>query len=83
MKGFGEAWPCSVFRRTRQPIDGVRIENVLCEILNLRQDHVLILDLGADEQTARESSTFMWPGIPEAESGWWWFDRIPEDARVR
>lgn len=69
MKAFGEAWQYSVFYCTLKAIDRVRMENALREILNLRQDQVLILDLGANEEAARESSTFMGPGMPEAESG--------------
>lgn len=69
MKAFGEAWQYSVFYCTLMAIDRVRMENALREILNLKQDQVLILDLGANEETARESSTFMGPGMPEAESG--------------
>lgn len=69
MKAFGEAWQYSVFYCTLKAIDRVRMENALREILNLKQDQVLILDLGANEEAARESSTFMGPGMPEAESG--------------
>lgn len=69
MKAFGEAWQYSVFYCTLKAIDRVRMENALREILNLKQDQVLILDLGANEDAARESSTFMGPGMPEAEAG--------------
>lgn len=69
MKAFGEAWQYSVFYCTLKAIDRVRMENALREILNLKQDQVLILDLGANEGAARESSTFMGPGMPEAEAG--------------
>lgn len=69
MKAFGEAWQYSVFYCTLKAIDRVRMENALREILNLKQDQVLILDLGANEEAARESSTFMGPGMPQAQSG--------------
>lgn len=69
MKAFGEAWQYSVFYCTLKAIDRVRMENALREILNLKQDQVLILDLGANEEAARESSTFMGPGMPKTESG--------------
>lgn len=52
-----------------EPIDCVRMENALREILNLKQDQVLIFDLGASEEAARESSTFRGLGMPEAQSG--------------
>jgi CRISPR-associated protein Cas2 len=69
MKAFGEAWQYSVFYCTLKAIDRVRMENALREILNLKQDQVLILDLSANEEAAQESSTFMGPGMPEAQSG--------------
>lgn len=69
MKAYGEPWQYSVFYCTLKAIDRVRMENALREILNLKQDQVLILDLGANEEAAREYSTFMGPGMPEAESG--------------
>jgi hypothetical protein len=39
------------------------------EIMNQKEDQVLIVDLGSSDQNARESSTFMGAGVPEAESG--------------
>jgi CRISPR-associated protein Cas2 len=69
MKAFGETWQYSVFYCTLKAIDRVRMENSLREIINLKQDQVLIVDLGANVETARESSTFLGPGMPEAESG--------------
>ncbi|QYU70529.1 transposase [Leptolyngbya sp. 15MV] len=59
--------PC--FDHSDFSVNRARPGNALREILNLKQDQVLILDLGANEEAARESSTFMGPGMPEAESG--------------
>ena len=68
-KAYGEGWPYSVFYCPLKSIDRVRLENGLREIVNLKEDQILIVDLGSNEDAARESSTFMGVGIPEQESG--------------
>ncbi|MCI0365525.1 MAG: CRISPR-associated endonuclease Cas2 [Phycisphaerales bacterium] len=69
MKAYGEAWQYSVFYCTLKPIDRVRMENDLRETMNMKVDQVLIVDLGGNEDAARESSTFLGTGVPEQESG--------------
>ena len=69
MKAYGEGWQYSVFYCTLKAIDRVRLENSLREIMNHNMDQILIIDLGGNEETARESSTFMGAGVPEQESG--------------
>lgn len=39
------------------------------EVMNQKEDQVLIVDMGANEEAARKSSTFMGTGVPEPESG--------------
>ncbi len=69
MKAYGEAWQYSVFYCTLKPIDRVRLENALREVVNLKVDQVLIVDLGANEETARESATVLGSSLPEQECG--------------
>ena len=69
MKAYGEPWQYSVFYCTLKAIDRVRLETALRETMNLKEDQVLILDLGANEDAARGSSTFLGVGIPEQEGG--------------
>jgi len=69
MKAYGEGWQYSVFYCTLKAIDRVRMENALREIMNHKEDQVLIVDLGGSDEAARDSSTFMGAGVPEAESG--------------
>lgn len=69
MKAYGEPWQYSVFYCTLKAIDRVRLETALREIMNLKEDQVLIVDLGSNENAARESSTFLGIGMPEQESG--------------
>ena len=69
MKAYGEAWQYSVFYCTLKPIDRVRLENDLREVVNLKVDQVLIIDLGGNEDSAREASTFLGANTPEQEGG--------------
>lgn len=67
MKAYGEPWQYSVFYCTLKPLDRVRLENALREAMNQKEDQVLIVDMGANEDSARESSTFLGAGAPESE----------------
>ena len=69
MKAYGEPWQYSVFYCTLKDIDRVRLETALREIVNLREDQVVIVDLGFNEQAAREAATILGPALPEQESG--------------
>lgn len=69
MKAYGEGWQYSVFYCTLKSIDRVRMESALRELANLKEDQILIVDLGGNETAARESSTFMGAGVPALESG--------------
>jgi CRISPR-associated protein Cas2 len=69
MKAYGEPWQYSVFYCTLKAIDRVRLETALRDTMNLKEDQVLIVDLGGNEDAARESSTFLGVGVPEQESG--------------
>jgi len=69
MKAYGEPWQYSVFYCTLKAIDRVRLENTAREVLNLKEDQLLIVDLGGNEEAARESATVVGQSLPEAESG--------------
>ena len=69
IKAYGEGWQYSVFYCVLKPIDRARLENALREIVNLKEDQVLIVDMGGDDDRARENSTFMGAAVPEQESG--------------
>ncbi len=69
MKAYGEPWQYSVFYCTLKAIDRVRLENTAREILNLKEDQLLILDMGSNEEAARDAATVLGPGLPEAASG--------------
>lgn len=69
MKAFGEPWQYSVFYCCLRSIDRVRMEAALREELNLKEDQVLIVDLGANEDAAREAARTLGPKPPEPDSG--------------
>lgn len=69
MKAYGEPWQYSVFYCTLKAIDRVRLENAAREILNLKEDQLLIVDLGSNEDAARESATVLGQSLPDQESG--------------
>lgn len=69
MKAYGEAWQYSVFYCTLKAIDRVRLENAAREIMHLKEDQLLIVDLGGNEEAARKAATVLGQSLPEGESG--------------
>lgn len=69
MKAYGEPWQYSVFYCTLKAIDRVRMENDARDVLNLKEDQFLIVDLGSNEEAAREAATVLGESLPEAETG--------------
>ena len=59
MNGFGEPAQYSVFICDLSPKERALLETALTEILNLREDRVLIVDMGPSEGRGRESFTTM------------------------
>ena len=69
MKGYGESWQYSIFFCVLRDIDRVRMQSDLEAEMNLKEDQVVIVDLGADEESAREAATVLGPSLPEQEGG--------------
>lgn len=69
MKAYGEPWQYSVFYCVLKAIDRVRLENAAREILHLKEDQLLIVDLGSNEDAARDAATVLGQSLPEQESG--------------
>ena len=57
MNGFGEPAQYSVFICNLSPKERALLETALTEILNLKEDRVLIVDMGPSEGRGRESFT--------------------------
>jgi CRISPR-associated protein Cas2 len=69
MKGHGEHWQFSVFFCILKPIDRVRMQTQLESAMNLNEDQTMIIDLGPDEEVARQSATVLGPSLPHGEKG--------------
>ncbi len=59
MNGFGEPAQYSVFVCDLSPKERVLLEEALTEILNLKEDRVLIVDMGPSEGRGGESYTVL------------------------
>jgi len=55
-KGYGEPWQYSIFFCVIKAIDRVRLQTELEGVMNLKEDQILIIDLGTDEPTARSQA---------------------------
>lgn len=66
MRGYGEAWQYSVFYCVLKAIDRVRLENDLREVINMKEDQILVIDLGSNEEAARDAAKVLGERLPEA-----------------
>lgn len=64
-KGYGETWQYSIFFCILKPVDRVRLQTELEAVMNLKEDQVLIIDLGTNEETARANAVAL--GQPQDE----------------
>lgn len=69
MNGHGEHWQYSVFFCVLKEIDRVRMQSQLEEVMNLKEDQCVIVDLGPDEVVARDAATVLGPSLPKGETG--------------
>ncbi len=69
MKGHGEHWQFSVFFCVLKDIDRVRMQTQLEEAMNLKEDQVMIIDLGPNEEVARQTAVFLGPAVEQNDSG--------------
>lgn len=66
-KAYGEPWQYSVFYCVLSDIDRVRLERDIIEVANLKQDQVLIIDLGRRDGDVRGHLTTLGPSLPEPD----------------
>lgn len=69
MKAYGEPWQYSVFYCVLKDIDRVRLEGDLREAINMKQDQVLFVDLGGNEDAAREAAQVLGVAGVEPDEG--------------
>lgn len=68
-KGFGEPWQFSIFFCVLKPIDRVRLQAELEEVMNMKEDQVLLIDLGQNEDTARTAAVTLGQSLDEPLEG--------------
>jgi len=69
MNGHGEHWQYSVFFCVLTDIDRVRMQGRLEEAMNLKEDQCVIVDLGPNEEAARDAATTLGPSLPSGDTG--------------
>ena len=69
MKGYGEHWQYSIFFCALRAIDRVRMQSDLEEEMNLKEDQVLILDLGENQDAARAAVTVLGQSLGSLDMG--------------
>lgn len=69
MKGHGEHWQYSIFFCVLKSIDRERMQTLLEEAMNLKEDQTVIIDLGSNEDLARQAATVLGPSLPQGDSG--------------
>lgn len=67
LKGYGKHWQFSIFFCTLKPIERVRLQADLEAAMNLEQDQALIIDLGPDQEKARQAATVIGQSLPPAD----------------
>lgn len=68
-KGFGVPWQYSVFFCTLKPIDRVRLQAELEDVMNLKEDQALLIDLGESRDAAFASAYVIGQPLAGAERG--------------
>lgn len=70
MKGYGEHWQYSIFFCVLKEIDRIRMQSDLEEVMNLKDDQVMVVDLGSNEAEARAAAKILGqPLVTLQESG--------------
>lgn len=69
MKGYGEPWQFSVFFCVLKNIDRVRMQTELEAEMNQRDDQILVIDLGGDEEAARNAAVVLGQAMKPVDSG--------------
>jgi len=68
VRGYGERWQYSVFFCVLKDIDRVRLQSDLEAEMNLKEDQVVIIDMGPDEKAARNLAATLGQSLPTRES---------------
>ena len=67
LKGYGDHWQLSVFFCVLKELDRIRLQSDLeCE-MNIKEDRLMIVDLGENEEHARKAITSLGSPPPEPD----------------
>ncbi len=66
-KAYGEPWQFSVFYCTLSEIDRVRLERDLAEVANMKEDQILVIDLGLRDDAFQNNVKTLGPSLPEPD----------------
>lgn len=69
MCGYGEPWQYSVFHCFLKEIDLVRMRTQLEDIMNLKEDQVLVLDLKNTDPNERPALSSLGRSVPPTPTG--------------
>lgn len=65
VKGYGGFWQYSVYFCELRAVDRVRMQARLEEVMNLKEDSVMIADLGEEESSVRQSIVEIGQRLPK------------------
>lgn len=68
-KGYGEPWQFSIFFCVLKAIDRVRLQAELENVMNLKEDQVLLIDLGENEPAARNAAVSLGESLDDPLEG--------------
>lgn len=67
LKGYGEHWQYSIFFCTLKDIDRVRLQSDLETEMNMKEDQVLIIDMGSNEDEARKAAVVIGQSLQQTD----------------
>jgi CRISPR-associated protein Cas2 len=67
--GYGKPWQLSVFWCVLSKIERVRLQSALEAVMNQKDDQIIIVDMGGDEDSARDAVCTLGQATPTRECG--------------
>lgn len=67
VNGFGKPWQFSVFYCVLKKVERIRLQEMLEKVIHHEEDQVLFVDLGTDDETAREACFSLGKKMPGQE----------------
>ncbi len=67
LKGYGEHWQYSIFFCTLKDIDRVCLQSALEVEMNMKEDQVLIINMGSNEEEARNAAVVIGQSLQQTD----------------